>query len=102
IYFLYSTTADIITSGSHPEEKTDSHGNQKLDRAIADQVVNYFEQDEIFLISSNKKDVIHPNQIPKTKRFMLMTIGETYVKFCKDNPDVQTNTLKFYHLRHDG
>ncbi|CAF4030591.1 unnamed protein product, partial [Rotaria magnacalcarata] len=74
-------------------------GNQPIDVAVIEQVINYYRNDSINRPSSNRKDVVLINGTPMGKRFMQMTIAETFRLFSIEHPSLEIRKTKFYELR---
>ena len=77
----------------------------KLSCSIKEKVMQFFNRDDISRQAPGKRDVKlvkDPSSGKRTlipKRHMLMTIGEAFGEFKKENKDILIEKSKFYELR---
>lgn len=74
-------------------------GNKELKQAVIEEVLRFYENDDISRQSSNKKDCIHVNGEEKIFRFMEMSIAEAYQLFQDNHRSISIGHSKFYCLR---
>jgi hypothetical protein len=82
----------------------DFRGNVAVSRDAIDNILSFYQSDEITRQSSNKKEVIHVNKQPVPFRFMLMSVGEAYEQYTHEieltnKPELQVGRSTFYSLR---
>ena len=81
----------------------DLRGNSPLDRQLALEIVEFYENDDVSRSSSNKKDMVHVQKRPLPIRFMCMTVREAYALFKQSlqerNNNVNVGLPTFYSLR---
>ncbi|CAF1370777.1 unnamed protein product [Rotaria sordida] len=77
----------------------DLRGNKLLDKAVAESVIKFYEEDWISRISTNKSDVLLIKKQPVPKRFMLLTMGEAFEQFKINFPQHVIGRSKFFDLK---
>ena len=80
---------------ARPEEM---RGNQPLDLSVIQAVVQFYDQDWISRVSSNKSNIVLIKKQPVAKRFMLLTIGEALEKFNSDFSQYPIGRSKFFFI----
>ena len=75
------------------------YGSKETDKDTIEQVLRFYEDDDVSWQSSNKKDCIRVNDEEKIFRYMTMTIKEAFELFKKRYPSIQIGHSKFYALR---
>jgi hypothetical protein len=81
----------------------DLRGSSPIDPQVAQQIIDFYQNDAISRQSANKKDVIHIRKQPVPIRHMSMTVGQAYQLFVKHlnekNPDTKVGVSTFYSLK---
>jgi hypothetical protein len=76
-----------------------SRGNKFLDDDTIQLVVQFYLQDGISRVSSNKKDVLKIKNESVAVRYLEMSIREALRQFYNDNPSIKICKSSFYSLR---